>query len=459
MTHLRKTIAAAVLSVSVAQGAAAQNLLSELNPGDSVLPQDASSQTTYGCENLSGFHANAAVEGKAGVFYPVEPDLRNFHPFSDESVDLLAELSEALKSMGTTLVYVPVPTKALAMPDYLPSKATDFGFDPDLAATVYDDAVRRMQRAGIVAVNARKAIAMGGQGAELPYFKTDPRLTAYGAQLVAQAIAGELQGTETFNVLPKGNFNSTPTGRVTIDSDMRRILQRFCMIDLPEAETQAFTSARVAGAITGTGESSLFGGTTLQNGRVALVGTEFSAEPAVNFGGFLSQYSGLEVSQYAVPNGGAFAAISTYLTSRAFQQSRPAFLVWENPIQNNLAKWGDQPMRELIAAAGNSCRVPVPVLPTTDPNRVRADLSTLDPGANFTLSVDASGGEASSAKFHFTSGTGLVRTRSIYRNEDQVATGRFFMPVTGIWAEGAQSVEIELDRAFGGQATVTACYF
>ena len=93
-----------------------------------VAASGAAAQSVYGCSDLEGRQARASVEGTSGVFYRVNPDLRMFHAFSDESIADLAKLAQALDAHGTTLVYVPMPTKSLAMPDQLPPEAGEKRF-------------------------------------------------------------------------------------------------------------------------------------------------------------------------------------------------------------------------------------------------------------------------------------------------------------------------------------------
>ena len=417
---------------------------------------EAYAQSAFGCTNLSNQRHVASVEGQAGVFYRVNPDLHMHHPFSDQSVAQVAELGRALQELGTTLVYVPLPTKSLAMPRYLTSEAEDFGFDPDLATTVYKDAIKRLNEAGVLAVDARRAVI--NASAENPaFFKTDHRLTGFGAQLVAQAIAEKMRGDASFAGVPQGRFVSAPTAPVILDSDMRNRLQQHCLVNLPPVETMAFATTKSAAAAVAS-STSLFANTA-RSARMAIVGTEYTSTPGINFAGFLSEFTGLDAVQYSVEDGGAFAAISSYMTSEAFQVERPKYLIWENPIYNNLGQFGDQPMRELIAAAGNTCRVPVNVLLSSDPNRLRVDLGSLDPSLSYTLFLDADGAASDKARFTFFKRDGQTRTKTVYRHENQVRTGRFYMPVSGLWADGAAAVDIELGVPFGGNPRVTACFF
>jgi len=411
-------------------------------------------QSLYGCTGIETRSSYASVEGDGGVFYRIDPDLRMHHPFADETADQLAELSQALASLGTTLIYVPVPTKALAMPDQLTQRTRDYGFDAALATTTFEQGLQKLQVRSVVTADIRRALR--APMTEPPsFFQADYRLTTDGTRRAARAIADAMALTPVYIDLPKGRFDTRPAGFVTLPSDMRTALQRHCLSELPLVETETFGSTQLQ-AITG-GSDTIFG-TGSGNGSVALLGTEVTGETAVNLAGFLAEFSGLNVFQYSVTGGGAYAAISAYLTSQQFQDTRPAFLVWTNPVENNLAQFGDQPMRELIAAAGANCRVPLRLLTAGDQTRVTADLTVLDPSQAYTLFVDADGAEATEARFDFLGGSGLIRSKSVFRHNDQVKTGRFFMPLTGLWSEGAQTVEIALDVPFGAGPRVTACF-
>ena len=418
----------------------------------------AQAQSTFGCQDLDGFHSLPSLEGAEGYFFRVEPELRNFFPMSDETVDDMARLSQELAQSGTTLVYLPIPPKALVMTGHLPPRAYDYGFDPQLAATVYDDMIKRLTEAGVIVADPRRALVAGALGGEAPYFKADFRLNALGARLAAQSVAQALQGGGTG--AGQGGFaqpflrqtaSLTSQGMIEIDSHMRQVLQRHCLIELPKVTTEAFDAA-TAQAVSASGGR--------MGPNVALVGSDYSATPGINFAGFLGQALGLPVNQVSVPGGGAYAGFSAYVTSDAFQQARPSVLVWEVPAYANLARYGDQPMREIIAASsGNACRTPLLVQALPDGTGARADLSGLDPSRSYTLAVDTGGTQAGMAQFTFNARNGFQLTKTITREAPETRTGRFFVPMSGLWAEGAQFVDITLDAEFGAAPRVTACTY
>lgn len=419
-----------------------------------MLALPAAAQSVYGCSDLSGRISLPSVEGSYGVFYRIDPDLHMFHPFSDESIALLAELSEALASQGTTLIYLPVPTKSLAMPDQLPQAARDLGFDLTIATTVHDEIFRRLSEAGVLSVNLRAALRTAPEG-QSSFFATDYRMTPAGARRAAVALADVLTGTAGFAELPKSLFETRQTGTTIIPSDMYNVLQRRCTATLPPVQTDTFATTRFQSG-TAQSDTAIFGAGTA-DARIALLGTEYTGGAMANLAGFLAENTGLDVIEYAVDGGGSFAAMSSYLTSRDFAEARPAYLIWANPVFNNLAMYGDQPMRELITAAGASCRVSLPIATGFEPNSISADLRGLEPGQSYSLFVDADGAQAAAARFDFTGSTGLVTSRIIARHPTQVPTGRFYMAMTGLGPTDAQTVRIDLDVPFGINARVVAC--
>lgn len=425
-----------------------------------ALATNAAAQSVYGCTDLAGRHNMPSIEGRAGIFYRIDPDLHMFHSISDESVAQLAHLSRALEASGTTLIYAPVPTRGLAMPDQLPQMASDYGFEVDLAATVYVDSLRRLREADVAAADVRRAFRVASKDAT-PFFATDPRLTPEGALLMARAIAETIGESKGFGTIPKSQFVTQPGNTVVLPSDMRSKLQRHCMIDLPNVEAVTYVTTRTQAAAIGT-NSSIFGNdtaptTATRNANIALIGTDVSGSPVSNLAGFLSQVTGLDVLQYSVKDGGSFAAMSSYLTSSAFKNARPAYLVWTNPIDNNLAQFGDQPLRELATAATGNCPISLHVSRGSEANSLLVDLGGLDRRSSYSVYVNADGAEATEAQFDFASRGGLVRRKIIVRNPEQAKTGGFYMPLSGLWPEGAISVEILLDVPFGPGALVSAC--
>ncbi len=52
---------------------------------------------------------------------------------SGPDVDHLATMAKALEKNGTTLIYVPLPTKSQVLPELVPARASLYGFDAGIA--------------------------------------------------------------------------------------------------------------------------------------------------------------------------------------------------------------------------------------------------------------------------------------------------------------------------------------
>jgi alginate biosynthesis protein AlgX len=421
-----------------------------------VLPAQVQAATAFRCTGLEENKELPSIEGKDGVFFRINADLRMKHPFSDQTVSDLAELSQALAENGTTLIYVPIPTKSVVLPEYLPSEAALFGFDLAVATKVHLDILERLNAAGVATVDAREAMLGTADEVDgLPFFKADFHWSANGARHTALAIAHTLKAHPAYEQLSKTKFETTPNEIETAFSGMRRILQKHCKDTLPEAEVLTYDTAQVQSLDLG-GGLDLFG-TEATSVPIALVGTSFSDSPVNNFPGFIAEHSGLELVNYSMTGGNQYGAITSYLTSAEFQETRPSFLIWENPIYNNLAQFGDQPMRELIAAASGRCTVPLEAQMDATKQYLDVDLASLTSGADDTIMVDTNRATGLAATFEFYGRDGLLRTKTIVRGERLTRTGRFYMPLSGLWPDGAGTVRFSMSQPFLTQPQVYAC--
>jgi alginate biosynthesis protein AlgX len=406
-----------------------------------VFPAAAQVHSAFGCSNLAGRHALPAIEGADGMFYRVHPDLHMFHPFSDQTVADLARLSDALVTRGTTLIYVPLPTKALVEPEALPTLASDMGFDHAIAATVFDDIVQRLVAGGVLAVNLRLPLqAPNATGTAV--IPTDYRLNVDGGRRAATVIGAVIAATPGYASQPRATYASQASGDVTLSSPMRDILQRHCTLPLPPPVTTTVTTTAT--------DATLAPETPPQ---IVLVGTEeISATPS-NLTGFLSEATGLSVTGHVVTGGGAFAAITAYLTSPAFEDAPPAYLVWVNPVEHGLAAAGDLPIAEIIAAARGTCRTPLATAPGPAPDTL---VITLPPTPTNTLFIDADT-PATTARIDIATVTGLAVTRHMVRHPDPSPNGRFYLPLASLWPDAALSATVTFNIPTGPAPRAAAC--
>ena len=416
----------------------------------------AQADSEYGCHNLAFSEMLPALEGSEGVFFRIDPDMQLHHWIYEETLAQMGALSDALAAQGTTLIYAPIPTKALAMPDHLPPEAADLGYDTDLAISVWETLRDRLAAAGVTTLDARTVLRRVSIAGEAPFYGTDPRLSLAGIQALSNALAkglGVPQAEETAAAATPASLVAGAGTAVHLPSVTRLQLQQECVETLPHVIAPPAPSRTAASTAMGVWPGA---GSGRPAADIAIVGTEIAVDPALNFARYAAAATGATTESYAVPGDDPFAAIAAYLTAPDFRERRPRFLVWADPIWLPLGQNGDRPMRELIAAVGNACTTGIPLAQSAE-RRVRADLSDLPAAASLTLQFDAASSGVRRFAFHFLSADGQRRTRWAIRPNQTAATPRVFMPLSGLWPEGAAAVEIEMDAAPGSAARLTLC--
>lgn len=408
--------------------------------------------SAYRCSGLEMATALPSIEGLGGVFYRVQADLRMFHPMEDAVMEQMGALSDALAVGGTTLIYVTVPTKSQAMPQFLPPAAADYAFDSATATLVYDDIVGRLSAHGVLAPDILAALSAAASD-QPAFFQADFHWTSNGARLAAEKIGAVIKAQPFYGDMAVSEYRTAALAPTAAFSTMRRTLQAFCMDELPRVEAMDHLTEVTSGPDQGV--TDIFAGDD-DPVQIVLAGTSFSDSPLGNFAGYLSEYSGLDVVNYAVTGGNQFGAMTSYLTSRDFADNPPRFLIWENPIYNNLAQFGPDSMAELVAAAGQTCSVPLTVTQSAA-NSLTADLTGLKLARSDVIKVDLGVDGPREALFTLTTGSGLTRTVVMRRSGRMLASGRFFKPLGSIWHPDLTALTVTFDRPVSDTSTLTLC--
>ena len=289
------------------------------------------SAAQYGCPDIVQRSDEVFVQGSDGVFFRQKPDLDIFFPISDHSAALAGELTRILAKKGISLVMLPIPARGTVMPTKLATATTDLtlGFDPEIARTSYEDYISKLQANGVAALDLLPVLTTNDTAQPL-FMKSDHHWTAGGAQATAKMLATSLSTIENFAALPKAEFVTKPIGSQLIISNMRRAIQLGCADAVPKNEALASETRRKSES-TEASVVDIFGNDSTGS-ALALVGTSFSDVDAFNFDGYISQYSGVDVANFAISGGNQFVSILSYLTSPAFIESPPKVIVWENPV-------------------------------------------------------------------------------------------------------------------------------
>lgn len=414
----------------------------------------ALAQSQFGCTENQFSSVMPSVEGRDAVFFRTFADLRLQHPMDARVVKQLGRLATVLQENGTTLVYATIPAKSQGMPGFLPKDAAGYGYDRTIAEAVYDDITTRLNAAGIVAPDLMRALQTADPD-DHPFFRADFHWTSSGARLAAKAIGDAIKATPAYADATPATFVSKEIGMTPAFSTMRRALQGFCKDALPAVETMAWETTKVEDATAADGTLDIFSDTT-DAAQIVLVGTSFSDSEVNNFAGFLQEYSGLEVINQAITGGNQYGAITSYLTSPDFKEQRPRFLIWENPIYNNLGQFGSAQLEELIAAVGNTCTVTLQAEPDGK-NGIVADLGEHQLGPEDAVFADFGAATARGATFTLDGPDGLVRTSTIDRGDRLRATGRFYLGLSAFYVPGLHRIHVVFDRPVAEGAQITLC--
>ncbi len=414
----------------------------------------AIAESDLGCSQNQFSTVMPSVEGEDSVFFRTFADLRLQHPMDDGVVRQLGRLAKVLEENGTTLIYATIPSKSEGMPEFLPADATGYGYDRDIAEAVYDDITARLNAVGVVAPDLMRAL-QSAEADEHPFFRADFHWTSSGARLAAMAIGDAIKRHPAFADVTPGVYESKAVGTTVAFSTMRRALQGFCINALPPVETTVWETTLVQDATVEAGALDIFSATD-GGAQIVLVGTSFSDSDVNNFAGFLSEFSGLEVINQAITGGNQYGAITSYLTSADFREQRPRFLIWENPIYNNLGQFGSGQLEELIAAAGNTCTTALPTTVEGD-RTIVADVAANVLGPEDVIFADFGAEVPRTAKFVLEGPDGLIRTSTIERGDRLRSTGRFYLGLTAFYVPGLHRIQVEFDRPVAEGATINLC--
>lgn len=408
--------------------------------------------SSFGCSGIEDSTVLRAIEGKDGFFFRVLADLRMLHPFTDQTADRLSVLSQYLEEQGTTLIYVPVPTKSMSMPSWLPPRAELYGYDKNIAEDAYNIIIDRLQSRSVRTtdlVPAFREIAAESP----PFFQADFHWTSAGARAAAKLVAGIIKSTNGYEELDKVQSETVSLGEVPQFSGMRLTLQAQCADSLPEVVTTGYETTTLEFE-SEDADLDLFGDDT--SNLVSLIGTSFSDSDVNNFAGFIQEYSGLPVYNYAITGGNQFGAIISYLTSSEFQEARPRYIVWENPIYNNLSQYGDGPWTEIFASAKNDCSIRLPVELSEDRTTLIANVEGIKIGDQVSILADAKREGARKVDFTLSDGE-YQRSRTITRQDRLRATGRFFIKTTSLGGYDWNSLTVNFDKPVSASAEIRLC--
>lgn len=281
------------------------------------------------------------IEGKENWLFRSHLDfLVPAEPRVDGAYKELKRFSDTLKSKGTTLVVVFVPTRGMLHSEYLPEPSRS-QYPVELARNNYRAIINKMKNEGIITVDLSKLF---DQPHKDFFFKRDHHWTPYGARLTAELAAEEIKKLADYKNIQKIEYKTYPSGIVRRAGTHQLALKDVCGFDLSNQVVEQFVTEPL------NSDTNLFEESIPE---ISLAGTSNSTS-LYNFTGFLQQSLGVDINNKSLAGGAMAGALLQYLPSDDFQNSPPKILIWELPGQYSFDN--DLLYRQLIPLSDNGCK-------------------------------------------------------------------------------------------------------
>lgn len=277
----------------------------------------ATQRKSYTTDFLKSFAV--LQEGRAGWLFR-DQDLKTQFGPNDAIYDQLYRLQQQLAQKGTTLVMVPIPTRALIHPDYL----GPIDFDSAKAQRAYSQFLTRLRQTGVV---VPKLDSLFKKPAQKPlFFARDHHWTHHGARTIARLTANAIRVDEHYGELTSQSFESYLVESEHNHGSLSRAAEKLCDAPFASEPFKVYQTALQSADLFGDEDA------VEADNDVVLVGTSNSqGKLRFNFSGFLSHYVKVPVQNMAQSGSGYDGAIRDYLASDLFKQQSPKYLVWEFP--------------------------------------------------------------------------------------------------------------------------------
>jgi len=235
----------------------------------------------------------------------------------------IVDMNNAFKKRGITIIFVPVPSRAVKYSQLFDSSMSKnvIDFSPSQYASNWNDMIKKTSALGVHIVDlmpALKAYTVSSRG-ESFFYPRDHHWTTSGAEVSSQVVAQTIKDIIKQNSIPvnftpgrlsvtKSGFNSGSFG----DHYSARCKNKVAPMDAYKA-------------VNTIDSSSLLGD---RENQIDIFGDSFGfTNPDNNFSIFLEHYSGLSVTNYSVPGIGNLGSLIGYLADADINRKLPKFIV------------------------------------------------------------------------------------------------------------------------------------
>ena len=241
-------------------------------------------------------------------------DLTTTFTLNGATLTYLAALDRALSVQGVTLIVAAQPPRGVAL-----AAGSLPGYAPGEALARYEAVRATLQNAGLYVTDLAEVAAQTPDY----FFRRDHHWTPEGSRASAEAVAQTLASTPAFRQVAakQRKFRTNAVKTEAQLGSFGEAIGQICGKNPPAEKLVRYQTTAVSPE-----GGDLFGASAPP---IALAGTSNSARQDLNFAGFLTQASGLDVLNVSAVGGGPQAALGAYLRSETFLESKPVFLVWE----------------------------------------------------------------------------------------------------------------------------------
>ncbi|MBV4535445.1 alginate O-acetyltransferase AlgX-related protein [Pseudomonas urmiensis] len=334
---------------------------------------EPSAAAKSGCENLQCMVCPALsdpqryAEGRMKLMREIVPgkdrwlfrsvvDLTNEFGIPAPMRPEFARLIKAFDQQGIHVAMAIQPTRGLMHRDKLPSEHP-LGFDYNRASANLAAYLGQLRQGGAVVAPMMQLVQQ--PPSKEFFFRRDHHWTPAGAEATARLMADEIRRQPFYAGLTKKEYRTEPGVMVPKDGTLNLALSYICGNNYGFQYVRGYQTIPVAD-----GADALFD--EAPDPEVILVGDSNAAaredeSKQFNFDGYLKQYLGVDILNYALPGVGEDGSLLEYLLSDDYKaEAPPKLIIWELPANYRL----DSPLmyRQLVPAVQGGCKASQEVL-------------------------------------------------------------------------------------------------
>ncbi len=329
-------------------------------PFTSAAESKAINKPVFNCPDLADESQQKLapmVQGLDGWFFR-RVDFEERYNLLPSTFDYIKRVVSAFDSQGTKLVLAAVPPRIFAASEHLDEKdGRQSNYDLTGAKASYTAFLKQLRETNALIVDMTSFADKEEEKYGTKFlFQRDAHWTPLGAELTAKETARVLKQEARYDSLTKKNFETSFLRMESLDSYMTNEIVRLCNDKIPTEKVPFYQTKEIATPASSEDSQDLLFGDTGFKSSIALLGSSFSDVELFNFAGFLSEHTGLEVTNYAISAGQLYNSLISYASLPVDKRPQGGFAVWEVLAHYDF-NTGERMYRQVIPAISGECSV------------------------------------------------------------------------------------------------------